>query len=209
LQSRALEIAKVQKAATRITELAVKKFEAELLRTQSLQYAVQQQIVETENKINYLAGRYPQHIPRPEADYAVNSSLMSLATGLPSELLNNRADIRQAELEIAAADLDIKVAKARFYPSVGISANLGYQAFNPAYLLKTPQSLIYSLSGDFIAPLINKKAIQADYKNTNANQIQAVYSYEQSLLNAYVEVANQLANYQGISQSIGYKAKQV
>lgn len=209
LQSQALEIAKVQKAATRVTELAVKKFEAELLRTQSLQFAVQQQIVETENKINCLAGRYPQHIPRPEADYAVNSSLMSLAPGLPAELLTNRSDIRQAELEIAAADLDIKVAKARFYPSVGISANLGYQAFNPAYLLKTPQSLIYSLSGDLMAPLVNKRAIQADYKSANAKQVQAVYSYEQSLLNAYIEVANQLANYQNISESIGYKAKQV
>ena len=209
IQSQALEIAKVQKAATRITELAVKKFEAELLRTQSLQYDIEQKIIESENRINYLSGRYPQHIDRPQHDYAANSGLMSLSPGLPSELLNNRADIRQAALDIAAADLDIKVAKARFYPSVGISASLGYQAFNPAYLVKTPQSLVYSLAGDLMAPLINKRAIQADYKNANAKQIQAVYSYEQTVLNAYVEVANQLANYQNITKGISYKAKQV
>lgn len=209
LQTQALEIARIQKEATRITELAVKKFEAELLKSQSLQYTVQQKITETENKINYLAGQYPGHIPRTESSFADNSSLMSLEAGIPTQLLDNRADIRQAELEVAAADLDIKVAKARFYPAVGISATLGYQAFNPAYLLKTPQSLIYSLSGDLMAPLINRRAIEADYKTANAKQIQAVFNYEQKLLNAYVEVANQLANYQNITQSLTYKSKQV
>lgn len=209
LQTQAYDIVKVQKAATRVNELAVKKFEAELLKTQSLQYEVQQKIVETENKLNYLAGGYPRHIERKQTDFATGSGLMSLAAGIPSQLLTNRADIRQVELEIAAANLDIKVAKAHFYPSIGISAAVGYQAFNPAYLLKTPESLAYSLFGDLMAPLVNKNAIKAEYKNANAKQIQAVYTYEQTILNAYVEVANQLAGYQNITQSIHYKTKQV
>src|SRR5690606_10453231 len=70
LQTPAYDIVKVQKAATRVNELAVKKFEAELLKTQSLQYEVQQKIVETENKLNYLAGGYPRHIERKQTDFA-------------------------------------------------------------------------------------------------------------------------------------------
>ncbi len=208
LQENALTTAKVQKLATRVTELAVKKFEAELLKTQSLQFEIDQHIVETENKLNYLAGRFPQHIERTTAEFDENT-LAALDAGLPAQLLENRPDVRQAELSMAAADLDVKVAKARFYPSLGISASIGYQAFNPAYLLKTPQSLVYSLAGDLMAPLVNKKAIQADYLTANSKQIQSVFEYEQTVLNAYVEVANQLSKYHNAVEGTRYKNRQV
>ncbi|WDF70063.1 efflux transporter outer membrane subunit [Sphingobacterium oryzagri] len=208
LQSDALELVKLQKIATRVTELAVKKFQAEVLKTQSLRYKIDQQIVETENKLNYLVGQYPQHILRDQN--GLNPALLpTVHEGLPAQLLDNRPDVRKAELLMAAAKLDVKVAKARFYPALGISANLGYQAFNPAYLLKTPQSLIYSITGDLIAPLVNKRAIEAEYLNANAKQIQTVYSYEQTLLNAYVEVANQLAKLKNMSQVTDLGTKQV
>lgn len=208
LQEKALDIAKTQKLATRVTELAVKKFEAELLRTKSMQYGIEQKIVETENKINYLCGRYPQHIERPQGGLTMDR-LQAVDAGLPADLLENRPDIRAAELEIKATELDVKVAKAKFYPQIGISASLGYQAFNPAYLLKTPQSLIYSLTGDLIAPLINKKAIQADYLNANAKQVQTLLSYQQTIINAYVEVANQLSKCQNTASTSAQKSEQV
>ncbi|TDS17437.1 TolC family protein [Sphingobacterium paludis] len=208
LQSDALELVKLQKIATRVTELAVKKFEAEVFKTQSMRYKIDQQIVEAENKLNYLVGQYPQHIAR-EASSLDHINLPTVQEGLPAQLLDNRPDVRKAELLMAAAKLDVKVAKAKFYPSLGISANLGYQAFNPAYLLKTPQSLIYSITGDLIAPLVNKRAIQAEYLNANANQIQTVLRYEQTLLNAYVEVANQLAKIKNIAQINTLQDKQV
>ncbi len=62
LQKNALEIIKAQKEAARVTELAVKKFEAEVLKTQSLEFEILQQIKQTENRINFLLGRYPQDI---------------------------------------------------------------------------------------------------------------------------------------------------
>ncbi len=160
LQSHALEIVKLQKEATRVTELAVRRFEAEVLKTQSLQYDIRQQITETENRINFLLARYPQTIPRSNLMFS-DMVPPAVHAGLPSQLLANRPDIRQAELNLAAAKLDVKVAKAQFYPSVGISAAVGYQAFNPAYLLQTPKSVLYSLAGDLVAPLVNKNAIKA------------------------------------------------
>ncbi len=130
-------------------------------------------------------------------------------TGIPSQLLSNRPDIKQAELELEASKLDVKSAKAQFYPSLGISAAIGYQAFNPAYLLRTPESLLYSLAGDLVAPLVNKNAIQATYLNANAKQIQAVYQYERTILNAYFEVANQMAKIGNLEKSYDFKVKQV
>lgn len=204
----ALVIVKLQKESARVTELAVRRFEAEVLKNESRQYYIQQHIVETENHINFLVGRYPQPVQR---DYLTFNDLVphTIQAGIPAQLLANRPDIRQAEMKLAAAKLDVQVAKARFYPSVGISAGVGLQAFNPSYLIKTPESLLCSLTGDLTAPLINRNAIKAAYYSANAQQIQAVYRYEQTILNAYVEVSNQLSMITNLERSYDLKSRQV
>jgi outer membrane protein, multidrug efflux system len=208
IQTNALEVVKQQKDAARVTELAVKKFEAEVLNTKSLQYSIQQQITETENRINFLLGRFPQPIPRN--DQALDNVMPdNMHTGIPSQLLANRPDIKQAELDLAASKLDVQVAKAQFYPSLGISAGVGYNAFNPTYLFRTPESILYSLAGELVAPLVNRNAIKATYLNANAKQIQAVYNYERTIINAYVEVANQVSKMDNLQKSYDLKLKQV
>ncbi|WP_412468505.1 TolC family protein [Pedobacter sp. KLB.chiD] len=208
LQSNALELMKIQKQATRVNELAVRKFEAEVLSSKSLEFDIQQDIVENENKINFLLGRFPQPIIRDKSSFT-DLVPATVHTGLPAQLLANRPDIKQAEYELAAAKLDVKVAKAQFYPSLGISAAIGYQAFNPSYLLKTPESLIYSLAGDLAGPLINRNAIKAEYSSANAKQLQAVFDYEKAILNGYIEVANQLSKISNLQKSYDLKSKQV
>ncbi|WP_293303775.1 TolC family protein [Pedobacter sp. UBA5917] len=208
LQSNALELMKIQKQATRVNELAVRKFEAEVLSSKSLEFDIQQDITETENKINFLLGRFPQPIIRDKSSFT-DLVPATVQTGLPAQLLANRPDIKQAEYELAAAKLDVKVAKAQFYPSLGISASIGYQAFNPSYLLRTPESLIYSLAGDLAGPLINRNAIKAEYSSANAKQLQAVFDYEKTILNGYIEVANQLSKISNLQKSYDLKSKQV
>ncbi|WP_276133124.1 TolC family protein [Polluticoccus soli] len=208
IQSNALEIVRLQKSAARVTELAVRKFEAEVLKTKSMEFDIRQQITETENRINFLLGRFPQPIPR-NSDNFNELVPQTIYAGIPSQLLQNRPDIRRAEMELAAAKLDVKVAKAEFYPSVRITGSLGYQAFNPAYLLTSPESILYSIAGDLVAPLVNRNAIKANYSSANARQVQAIYNYERSILNAYVEVVNQLAMINNLGKSYDLKAGQV
>lgn len=208
LQKNALEIVKVQKQAARATELGVKKFEAEVLGSQSLEFDIVQKIQAKENEINFLLGRYPQPIVR-DTTGILNLAPSQVATGIPSQLLGNRPDIKQAELELMAAKLDVNVAKAEFYPSFNIAAGVGFQAFNPRYLVTFPESLLFSLAGDVAGPLINKNAITAEYNNANARQIQAVYNYERSILNAYVEVSTELSNIKNLGQVYDLKSKEV
>lgn len=208
IQTNALRIVKLQKMAAKVTELAVRKFEAEVLKNQSQQYYIQQKIVETENQINFLIGRYPQRIQR-NAQGFTDLVPGTIYAGIPSQLLENRPDIRQAGLDLEAARLDIKVAKANFYPSFDITASIGYQAFDPKYLLQTPESMLYNLAGELMAPLVNRNAIRATYYSANAKQIQAVYNYERSILNAYIEVANQLSKINNLEKSYDLKARQV
>ena len=207
IQNSAFEIVKLLKQSARANELAVKRFQAQVLKTTALQYEIQQKIVETENQINFLVGRFPQHVDRSTSEF-VNMVPQTVYTGLPADLLANRPDIKQAEMELTASKLDIKSAKARFYPSLGISAGVGYRAFNPSFLFN-PQSLLYSLAGDLTAPLINRNAIKATYYNANAKQIQAVYKYEQTILKAYIEVANQLSKIDNLQNTYDLKTQEV
>ncbi|MEZ4829077.1 MAG: TolC family protein [Bacteroidia bacterium] len=208
IQQNVLKIIKLQKQAAKATELAVRKFEAEVLKNQSLQYDIQQQITETENRINFLLGRYPQPILR-NSQFFTEMKPTAVFEGIPSQLLANRPDIRQAELELSASKLDVQVARAEFYPSLRITAGLGFQAFNPKLLVTTPESMLFNLAGDMVMPVINRNAIKANYLSANSRQIQAVYSYEQSVLNAYIEVANQVSNVSNLESSYRLKADQV
>ncbi len=210
LQSNALQLVKLEKEAAKVTLLAVNRFEAQLLNTKNLQYDIQQRIIETENRINFLAGRFPQHIPRNPTGFNSFNSLLPepVFAGIPSQLLANRPDIRKAELDLEASKIDVKVAKANFYPSFRLTAGVGFQAYNPLYLIK-PESILYSLGADLAAPLINRRAIKATYFNANEKQIQAVFNYERSILNAHIEVTNLLSKMENYLKSVETKSKEV
>ena len=208
VQKNALKIVQLLKESARATQLAVKRFEAEVQKNQSEIYNLKQDIVETENKINFLVGQTPRKVER-NSDNFINLQPKIISVGLPSELLENRPDIKQAQLELEAAKLNIQVAKANFYPQFALKAGIGYEAFNPKYLLSTPESLLYNVVGDAIMPLVNRNAIKATYKTASAKQIQSVYEYEQTILKAYTEVINQLSKIENLQNSFRLKNDQV
>lgn len=207
LQEQSLEVARAQKEAARGTELAVQRFLAEVRKNESERLIVQQQIIEAENRINFLVGRFPQPVERQVWDFIQLDSRL-LNVGVPAQLLQNRRDIQAAEREVAASGLDVLVAKARFYPRLDITASVGFEAFNPRYLFD-PGAFIAGAAGELVAPLINKKAIQADYMNANARQLQAVYDYQRTVLNAFTEVVNRMAKVENYRRSVEIKQGQV
>lgn len=207
IQTNGFDVVQQQKTAAKATQLAVNRFEAQLLNTRTLQYEIRQRIIETENRIRLLTGNASATIPRNSSAFS-NTMPDSVYAGIPSQLLANRPDIRQAELQLEAAKIDVKVARANFYPAFRITAGAGFQAFSPAYLVK-PESMLYGLAGDLMAPLINRNAITATYKNAGAKQVQEVYNYERTILNAYLEVLNQLSMVDNTSKRYQTKQKEV
>lgn len=208
LQSEALQIIKVQKEANEANELAVKKFEAEIQGSQSLQFDILQKIAQKEFDINLLTGCFPKHIERDTSNF-LSISVNEISAGLPSEMITNRTDIKQAELQLKANKLDVAVAKADFFPELNIRSALGLQAFNPAYLIRQPESFLFNLVGDLAAPIINKNAIKAEYKSANARQIQALYNYERNVLTAFIEVNSQLSKIELLKKKYERKNQQV
>src|SRR5690606_24072346 len=96
IQRQALETVKLQKAAAKATELAVRRFEAEVAKNRSGIYSIRQRIVETENRLNYLAGRYPQPVARSAAGFE-DKEPATVHLGAPADLLARRPDVVQAE----------------------------------------------------------------------------------------------------------------
>jgi len=110
---------------------------------------------------------------------------------------------------LAAAGLEVQVARANFYTSLNISAGVGYRAFNSGFPFSTPASLAYNAFGGVVAPLINRAAIKAAYMTANAEQLQAVYSYQRTVLNAFTEVMNYMSKVDKYGQSVETKKQQL
>lgn len=220
LQEASLQFALAAKEAARATELAVQRFEASVRRFQSEKLLVTQEIIQTENDINFLLGRYPQPVERGSGDFDdfVELNLRSLHAGLPSQILQNRPDVRQVERELSAAGLDIRVARVNFFPKLALAgpmgpegpfSPIGWQAFDWSNLFRTPDAMVASIAGDLVTPVINKRAIQAEYQNANARQLQALYHYQEIILQAFNEVYNRLSRVERFGKSVEIKQRQV
>lgn len=208
IRENVLEIYKVQKQAGLANELAVKQIEAQVLNAQSLAYELLQKIKENENKLNFLLGRFPQIIVRDKLSFNTQFAPI-IKAGLPSHLLKNRPDINKSEYDLLASKMNVKAAKAAFYPSFAITGNAGFQSFNTEFLFSSPQSIAYGVLGNLTAPLINRSAIKAQFNNAKAYQLEALYQYQKTILNAYIEVANELSNIQNLENIYELKSKEV
>lgn len=200
LQQQALNLVEVQKAAGRVTELAVQQFRAQLLDTRSREGQIQQEIVQTENRLNYLLGRYPQPIARG-ASIEKQSLPPGIRAGVPVQLLRRRPDVRQAERELEAANVDVAVAQAEFWPSLRLSPYVGFNAFRPEVLLN-PQSLATGVLAGLTAPVFNRRLLKGNLLIAESQSREAFYVYQRSLLNGVSEVVTSLKgleNYRNVA----------
>jgi outer membrane protein, multidrug efflux system len=206
LQQRALEIVEAQKAGGRANELAVQQFRAQLLNTRAIEYLILQKSTSIENELNALAGRYPQPIER---DTALPVSVAQIIeVGLPASLLAARPDIQQAEYAMQMARENVLAARAAFLPSLVLSPYVALNAFTPG-LLFNAGSTAYGMAGGLTAPLFQQRRLRAQYTMANAASKESVYTYQQTLLDAYSEVVTHMQAVQNYKQAYLLKEQQV
>ena len=189
-QEVALQMVKIQKIGGRATELAVQQFQAQLLRTQSLGYEKRQRIIEVENQLNLLLGRFPQPIARGTSILEQNLPKVVRA-GVPSSLLRRRPDVRQAEFRLAAMQADVEAARAEFFPSLVLEPYAGVDVDRLSALIN-PEAMVIGAFAGLTAPIFNKNRIRANYDRATAETMIAAYEYQQSVLDAYQEVLSNL-----------------
>ena len=200
-QEEALDVMRLQKKVGRVNELAVQQFASQLEDTRAVRTRLTQAVRETEIRLNLLLGRLPREIASaaasPDKELAT-----SIELGIPSDLLENRPDIREARLLLEAAKCDVKAARAAFFPSVNITGGLGYQAFDPRFLLSTPESIAYSVSGGLVAPVVNRSAVRSEFDAASAGQLEAMYHYQKVVLTGFAEVAIGISKVQRASEIV-------
>lgn len=206
-QSDALELVRVQKEAGRVTELAVQQFAAQLLNTRSRQVQVRQYIIETENELNRLLGRYPQPIARGRS-LQTRDLPGPVLTGLPAQMLLRRPDIQQAELELQAANVDIDVARAEFLPSLNLTGYLGLNAFRLGTLVN-PASIATGLLSGLSAPVLNRRFVRANYQGAVAQSREAFYRYQQTIVTGFSEITSDLRGVENYRQEAELQAAEV
>ena len=106
---------------------------------------------------------------------------------LSTQLLLQRPEVVEAEHKLKAAKWDVETARKEFLPSFSLSSTIGLNSFNPKYLLKFPESLIFNSLGKITEPFVNRKAIQANFSQANALQLEVLYNYNKTLLTAFIE----------------------
>jgi outer membrane protein, multidrug efflux system len=207
LQERAVELTRILKQAGQANQLGVDLLNAQLLSSKALKIDVKQEIIDAESKINFLVGRYPQPIARPKVIWA-NVIPPKLTSGVPSRLLENRPDIKQAEYELLSTNANLFTAKAAFYPSLNITGAVGLQAFK-ALLFLNPSSFAMNTFGGLTAPLLNRRQIISDLMVAKADQKMAYTNYQKTIVNSFTEVYNHLNLIQNTNDMYDLKTQEV
>jgi multidrug efflux system outer membrane protein len=170
-------------------------YQAELLLQQAqAQVILSQQFMEqSENQISILLGRNPGPIPR---GFPLNNQphMAVVSTGLPSALIERRPDVRQSEAFLMAANANVGVAKAAFFPQISLTGLFGAQSTALTSFLQGPAT-VWSVGGEVLQPLYAGGAIRSGYDLAWAQRTEAELTYRQTVLNAFGDVANSLVGY--------------
>ncbi|MCB1825690.1 MAG: efflux transporter outer membrane subunit [Candidatus Competibacteraceae bacterium] len=167
---------------------------------------LERRIAQQENAINLLLGRNPGRISR-----GVTLDLLVLPRipgGLPSDLLERRPDIRQAEQQLIAANALIGVAKAAFFPSISLTGFLGTASTDLSDLFKGP-SRTWQFAGQLLQPIFTGGALTGQLQVAEAVQQQALLSYQQTIQKAFAEVDDSLIAVSKLREQLKNEALQV
>jgi outer membrane protein, multidrug efflux system len=151
---------------------------------------LERQIQQQENVLSVLLGENPQSIPRGPA-LTEQPAPQSVPTGLPSELLERRPDIRQIEENMVAANAQIGVAKAAFFPNLSLTG-LGGLESNALHQLITAPSETWYAAFNVSQPVFQGGALRSQLRLARANWQEAAFSYQQTVEAALGQVSNSL-----------------
>ena len=201
-----VETMKALQQSGQVTGAAVVQSEAARYATEVTLPDLSQQITETENTICMLLGRTPGTIKRSSLDEQQIPEMLN--TGVPSQLLDNRPDVMQAEYAVMSAFEVTNNARAYFYPALTLTAGAGFESVKLNDLLD-PGSFAANVIGGLSAPLFNKRANATRLKVAKAQQEEALLSLRSALLTSGQEVSNALSSYENTAQKISLRKQQI
>jgi outer membrane protein, multidrug efflux system len=202
----------VQKESLRLNTIGFKGgqyaitdvYQAQLLvqQAESSVITIQQGIEQTENSLSILLGRNPGPIARG-LKLADQPHLPEVPPGLPSSLLERRPDVKQTEQALVAANANVGVAKAAFFPQISLTGSFGASSTALTSFLQGPATF-WSVGGSLAQPIFEGGRITSNYRLAWAQRDAAELTYKQAVQDAFGDVSNGLVGYR---QSREYRKK--
>jgi multidrug efflux system outer membrane protein len=189
-----------------ISELELSQVKSEYEQALARIPLIEKQITQQENALNVLLGRNPSPVPRGKTiDQLVFPAIPS---GLPSEIIERRPDIKQAEQNLIAANARIGVARALYFPTISLTGNYGWASTNLSNLFSGPSGA-WNWAAGFSAPIFTGGSIYGQNIAADAIQQQALFSYQKAIQNAFRDVENALIDQKKTREQIVAQARQV
>jgi len=160
---------------------------------------LQHQVEQTENQITLLLGENPAGIAR-KGRFDENALPPEVPAGLPSALLERRPDIRAAEQNLIAANADIGVAKAAYFPQLSLSGLIGGQSTQLSSLFSGPNSA-WSFVPQLSQPIFTAGRLRSNVRLAEAQRDSAVVQYQKAIQTAFTEVSNALIAHQRVREA--------
>ena len=201
-----VEMTKKLMEAGRSNKAAVSQTEANCLSVEASVLDLEDAIRQTENALCTILGEAPHHIER--TSLASFQAPAVIETGIPLALLQNRPDVKQAELQLASAFYAVNSATANFFPSLTISGTLGFTN-NGGALELSPGQWIWNALGQLLQPIFQNGRLRAQKKVAKLKQEEAKIAFQQSLVAAGNEVNSALASLQTAEAKKSFMTQQV
>ena len=193
-----LDLTRLRQTGGVATELDLRQSEQLVYTAAETIPAIQQQIEQTENQISLLLGENPGPIARGRD--LVSQQLPEVPAGLPSALLERRPDILAAEQALVAANAQIGVARAAYFPQISISGFLGGQSTQLSSLFTGPHSA-WNFVPQVTQPIFQAGRLGSTVKLARAQRESALAQYEKAIQTAFTEVSNALIAHQYVRES--------
>ena len=154
---------------------------------------LERQIEQEENALSILLGNNPDAIPRG-LKLTEQPHAPEVPAGLPSELLERRPDIREAEENLVAANAQIGVARAAYFPQISLTGSGGYQSSALSNLFTGPAG-IWSFGGSFTQPIFEGGRLRSNVRLAEAQHQEMLLTYQQTIQGAFRDVSDALVAY--------------
>lgn len=189
-----------------VSQLQVSQAKSEYESAQASVYAFQQQIAQQENALSLLLGDNPGPIARGKP--LTQLSAPAIPAGLPSSLLERRPDILQAEQALVSANASIGAARAQYFPAISLTGVFG-AASTALSGLWTGPARVWSFAGAIAQPIFTGGAITGSVRVAEAQQQEALFSYEQTIQSAFADVENALVGVARVRDQLQATNRQV
>ncbi|MDR0891247.1 MAG: efflux transporter outer membrane subunit [Mediterranea sp.] len=198
-----VRLARIRFAGGLTSETSYRQAQVEMARTATLVPDLERRISLKENDIAFLVGEYPKHIAHTRSldDYALPDNLPA---GLPSQLLERRPDIRQAEQKLIAVHARIGVAYTNMFPKLALTGGFGSESLSLSTLLKSPYAI---MDGVLLTPIFGWGKNIARYKAAKAAYEAETHSYEKAVLQAFKDAQGAIVNFNKIKEINALRAK--